>query len=68
MTIILTEFNLVEVVTMTMEVLHNICNMYTLDLTDMYAQARGQVDKYQSNHLCSYYSYITCILTGMHTL
>ena len=51
-----------NVVTMVMKVLHNSCNMCTLDLTDMYALALGPValmlmHTYQSNHSCTCYNY-----------
>ena len=56
----------IQPTSMVMKVLHNSCNMYTLDLTDMYALSLGYVaivltHTYQSNHLCTF---ITCKLYG----
>ena len=49
-------------VTMAMNVLHNSCNMCTLDLTGMYALDLGPAALmllriYQSNYLCTCYNY-----------
>ena len=45
-----------------LKMLHNSCNMCTLDLTDMYPLALGPaapmlVNTYQSNHSCTCYNY-----------
>ena len=50
------------IVTMVMKVLHNSCNMYTLDLIDMYALTLEPVAvvlmyTYESNHSCTCYNY-----------
>ena len=40
-----------NVVTMVMKVLHNSCNMCTLDLTDMYALALGMQPSFPCIHI-----------------
>ena len=56
-----------NVVTMVMKVLHNSCNMCTLDLTDMHAIALGPAAlvlmhtcTYQSDYSCICYNYNLC--------
>ena len=53
-----------NVVTMATKVLHNICNMYTPDLTDTCVCTRPEAysphahaHTYQSNHLCTCYNH-----------
>ena len=49
----------ISVVTMTMKVLHNGCNMCAHDLSDMYArpQPSGIHIRYQANPSCPCYNY-----------
>ena len=56
---------------MAMKVLHNSCNMCTLDLTDIYALALGPValmlmHTYQSNHSCTCYDHNTYLIIVYH--
>ena len=46
-----------NVVAMVIKVLHNSCNICTLDLTDMHALALVLVHTYQSNHLHTCYNH-----------